>query len=219
VTVSPIALRILHLPSSLDLQARLQHVAADFNLIPRLMKRDPELANALAEHRDSIASEHNSADIRACADKVIGILSSRYGKTNTLTFAEIEQLVPSPDEEEPFKAKEGRMLVRLHTTRERKQSLRAKAKLAFRKKHGRLFCECCGFNFEERYGQRGEDFIEVHHRTPLEALLPDTETSIGELALVYSNCHSMIHRSKMWMTVEAVRTDLQERKTHFFGEE
>ena len=32
--------------------------------------------------------------------------------------------------------------------------------------HG-LSCVVCGFNFEEVYGERGKDFIEVHHVKPL----------------------------------------------------
>ncbi|MFS0688970.1 HNH endonuclease [Sporosarcina sp. 179-K 8C2 HS] len=62
--------------------------------------------------------------------------------------------------------------------------------------HG-VSCIACGFNFEEVYGERGKDFIEVHHLKPLSSL--DKEMSIDpkeDLVPVCSNCHRMIHRRK-----------------------
>ncbi|AZU62566.1 HNH endonuclease [Neobacillus mesonae] len=62
--------------------------------------------------------------------------------------------------------------------------------------HG-LNCVACGFNFEEIYGERGKDFIEVHHVNPLntigEEVVIDPEK---DLVPVCSNCHRMIHRRK-----------------------
>lgn len=55
----------------------------------------------------------------------------------------------------------------------------------------------CGFNFEEVYGERGKDFIEIHHVKPLstleEAVVIDTETDLVPLC---ANCHRMVHRRK-----------------------
>ncbi|WP_082683311.1 HNH endonuclease [Fictibacillus sp. FJAT-27399] len=62
--------------------------------------------------------------------------------------------------------------------------------------HG-LSCVVCGFNFEEVYGERGKDFIEVHHVNPLSTI--GEEVSIdpkNDLVPVCSNCHRMIHRRK-----------------------
>ena len=51
----------------------------------------------------------------------------------------------------------------VYTTRyERNSSLRASAI----KIHGTT-CMACGFNFEAVYGDRGKDYIEVHHVKPL----------------------------------------------------
>jgi len=55
----------------------------------------------------------------------------------------------------------------------------------------------CGFDFEERYGRRGSNFIEVHHLKPVSSL--EEETGIDpktEMVVVCSNCHRMIHRKK-----------------------
>lgn len=58
-------------------------------------------------------------------------------------------------------------------------------------------CMICGFDFEKIYGERGKDFIEVHHIKPLYSR--DEEVRINprtDLICVCSNCHRMIHRRK-----------------------
>lgn len=62
--------------------------------------------------------------------------------------------------------------------------------------HG-LNCKGCGFNFEKVYGERGKDFIEIHHVNPLSTI--QEEVAINpetDLIPVCSNCHRMIHRKK-----------------------
>jgi 5-methylcytosine-specific restriction enzyme A len=63
--------------------------------------------------------------------------------------------------------------------------------------HHGLSCVVCGFNFEKVYGERGKDFIEVHHVNPLrnigEQIVIDPKE---DLVPVCSNCHRMIHRRK-----------------------
>ncbi|MFF3024561.1 HNH endonuclease [Gottfriedia sp. NPDC057948] len=62
--------------------------------------------------------------------------------------------------------------------------------------HG-LNCFACGFNFEKVYGERGMDFIEVHHLKPLSTLGEEVIINPKEdLVPVCSNCHRMIHRRK-----------------------
>jgi hypothetical protein len=59
--------------------------------------------------------------------------------------------------------------------------------------HGRT-CKVCGFNFEAHYGERGRDFIEVHHMKPV---FPSRNMSVQpetDMTVVCSNCHRMIHR-------------------------
>ena len=58
-------------------------------------------------------------------------------------------------------------------------------------------CVACGFNFEDIYGERGRDYIEVHHIKPLSTL--DSEMTINpekDLVPLCSNCHRMVHRKK-----------------------
>jgi 5-methylcytosine-specific restriction enzyme A len=72
--------------------------------------------------------------------------------------------------------------------------------------HG-ISCVVCDFNFEEVYGERGKDYIEVHHVNPLSSI--GKEVSINpkeDLVPVCSNCHRMIHRRKdKVLTVKELR--------------
>lgn len=55
----------------------------------------------------------------------------------------------------------------------------------------------CGFDFQEIYGERGKNYIEIHHVVSLVSL--DDEVNVDpekELVVVCSNCHRMIHRKR-----------------------
>ncbi len=94
---------------------------------------------------------------------------------------------------------EGKVLLKTHLTRERNNILINKAKKVFLEKHGKLYCEVCGFNFEEKYGDLGKDFIEAHHVKAVSSMKEDEKTKLEDLVMVCSNCHSMIHRRKPWL--------------------
>ena len=99
---------------------------------------------------------------------------------------------------------EGRRIERMHKFRERSSRVVKEAKrLHAERNDGNLPCEVCGFNFSERYGHRGSDYIEAHHRVPLSKLddQESTETCITDLAMVCANCHRMLHKTP-WLTVE-----------------
>ena len=102
---------------------------------------------------------------------------------------------------EDMAAPEGRLLLSRHLVRERNASLRRAKLTQVRRRGDRLACEACAFDFGHVYGELGEGYIEVHHRLPLHASGP-TVTRTEDLALVCSNCHRMIHRSKRWLTLE-----------------
>ncbi|MCK9223168.1 MAG: HNH endonuclease [Limnochordia bacterium] len=109
---------------------------------------------------------------------------------------------------------EGKVQERLHKYRERNPNLVTVAKNSFLKRHGRLYCEACGFDFAKAYGDRGEGCIEVHHKTPLSELESGhTTTSIEDVLLVCANCHRIIHRIRPWLTTEQIYTLAQNRNT------
>jgi 5-methylcytosine-specific restriction protein A len=73
------------------------------------------------------------------------------------------------------------------------------------RKNGKLLCEVCQFDFEAKYGIRGQGFIECHHTKPVTSLAEGAKTHIDDLALVCPNCHRMIHRAKPWLLLEELR--------------
>lgn len=89
---------------------------------------------------------------------------------------------------------EGKIYLKLHLQRERNAQLILKAKKKFKEKYGRLFCEHCGFDFEETYGEIGKDFIEAHHMKPVSQLALGEKTKVEDIVMLCSNCHSMVHR-------------------------
>ncbi len=94
---------------------------------------------------------------------------------------------------------EGKILLKSHLQRERNVKLIELSKKKFIEKHGRLYCEVCGFDFEATYGELGENFIEAHHIKPVSQMTENEKTSIDDIVMVCANCHSMIHRKKPWL--------------------
>lgn len=102
-------------------------------------------------------------------------------------------------------AEEGAIITALHRRRERNRELVRKRKQQALREHGDLRCEGCDLSFAERYGERGEGFIEVHHCKPLHQMQPGEKTRLVDLALVCANCHRMLHRRMPWLTIEELR--------------
>ncbi|MEL6405311.1 MAG: HNH endonuclease [Chloroflexota bacterium] len=104
---------------------------------------------------------------------------------------------------------EGKVVVRTVRERQRSRKLVNDAKARFREKHdGRLFCEVCGFNFDESYGI---DYIEAHHTEPIASLEGETENTIDAVALLCANCHRAIHSRTPPYSVEELK-NMRERK-------
>lgn len=99
-------------------------------------------------------------------------------------------------------AEEGGLFTATHSARERSPGLAVAAKEAFLRKHGRLFCEACGFDFGTRYGPRGRDFIEAHHSVPLANLSGRTLMRVSDLRMLCSNCHRIVHHGEPWLSME-----------------
>jgi hypothetical protein len=116
---------------------------------------------------------------------------------------------PFPDvDEENITVKEGIRRWFLHLRRERNAKIVSAKKAYVLKTTGVLRCEICGFDFKERYGKVGEGFCEAHHKKPLSTLNQETKTRLEDLAILCSNCHRMIHRTKPMMSVEEFKKTL-----------
>ena len=78
-----------------------------------------------------------------------------------------------------------------------------------RREHGTT-CLVCGFSFGTFYGERGRDFIEVHHLKPIAA--GRRRTSTKDVTVVCANCHRMLHRGPSIMTVSKLKRIVTARK-------
>ncbi|MBR5246521.1 MAG: HNH endonuclease [Clostridia bacterium] len=145
--------------------------------------------------------EHNSSDSFVFNGKedlfysVDGIGNGHWG----LRTIDDEYKYELTQEDDEFS--EGKLQLKKHLTKERNPKLISRAKKIFAEKHNnQLYCEICGFNFNEKYASLGDGFIEAHHIKPVSQMEEDEKTKISDLVMVCSNCHSMIHRHKPWLS-------------------
>ncbi len=81
------------------------------------------------------------------------------------------------------------------------------------KEHG-VIRKACGFDFEAVYGERGKEYIEIHHIQQLSELEEPAEINPRtDLIPLCANCHRMIHRKKdEVLTVEQLIEILEGRR-------
>ena len=82
-----------------------------------------------------------------------------------------------------------------------RSSILRKYAFDFFRNQGQIKCSICGFDFEEKYGAMGENYIEIHHIKPISFYSEDGdsksfEEAIKNLMPVCPNCHKMIHKHK-----------------------
>lgn len=104
---------------------------------------------------------------------------------------------------------EGKLVERSHKRRERNKKIIELKKTEFIKAHGKIYCEVCEFDFQEKYGERGTNFCEVHHTIPVSDMNPGHQTKLEELVIVCANCHRMIHRERPWLTTGQLKNILK----------
>ena len=101
---------------------------------------------------------------------------------------------------------EGKIKFRLHLYRERNPKVIKKAKDNFIKKNKKIYCEICGFCYEDVYGDVGKGYIEGHHIKPVSELSEDEETKVEDIILICANCHKMIHRKRPWLSKDDIKS-------------
>jgi 5-methylcytosine-specific restriction endonuclease McrA len=105
---------------------------------------------------------------------------------------------------------EGEEKLAIHKNRERNYKLINQKKAEFKTSHnGKLYCEACGLNFEEVYGEYGKDFIEVHHIIPISESVENRKTKLEDLVLLCSNCHRMVHHRRPWLNKDQLKSLLK----------
>jgi 5-methylcytosine-specific restriction protein A len=77
-------------------------------------------------------------------------------------------------------------------------------------RHYGLSCRVCGFNFQHVYGDRGVEFIHVHHLTPLSTIAEQYELDpIRDLRPVCPNCHAMLHQRTSPLSIQELRSRIE----------
>lgn len=67
-------------------------------------------------------------------------------------------------------------------------------------------CQGCGMDFVARYGERGRDFMHVHHLLPLKQIKKAYKVDpIAHLRPICPNCHAMIHRREPMLSIDGLR--------------
>lgn len=117
-----------------------------------------------------------------------------------------------PDVDQTQSTLEGNPRLVAHLRRERNSAIVNAKKDAILRATGRLCCEACGFDFKEVYGEIGDGFCEVHHLQPLSKADGVVKTELGDLAIVCSNCHRIIHRTDPMPSISSLAKDLQRER-------
>lgn len=195
-----------------------------FELSDLLRAQNPVLATS-PSFRNINSVNRKLEDLRSAHPSYVGKQTKGGQRTAQMTLAfvekyesmhraatalrSLERFVEEEDEDFPAEdsatsdevaqVTEGRVIERIVTRRERNSALR-KAKVdKFRRRHGRLYCELCKFDFARAYGPHGDGYIEVHHRVPLHAS-GEVASTADDLILLCANCHRMIHYRSPWKT-------------------
>jgi hypothetical protein len=102
-----------------------------------------------------------------------------------------------PHDVEDRGAIEGNLKIAIHLRRERDAGLAKRKKAAFVAEHGRLYCERCAFDPQEKYGSVvAMACIEVHHaRVEVKDMEGCHETKLEDLECLCANCHRVTHRA------------------------
>jgi len=121
------------------------------------------------------------------------------------------ELLEIPTDTEVREWAEGLAKLVYHLKRERSPGLSKAKKASFIKKHGRLFCEECGTDPIEVYGDFGEACIDVHHDAIQVAdMSGEHRTTLDQLKCLCANCHRIVHRKlKLQLLNSAVDSQVQ----------
>ena len=66
--------------------------------------------------------------------------------------------------------------------------------------------------FVKIYGEIGDNFIEAHHIKPISNMEDGEKTKIEDIVMLCSNCHSMMHRKKPWLTIEQLKKSIKRQQ-------
>lgn len=107
---------------------------------------------------------------------------------------------------------EGKTVIRTLRERQRNRNLVEDAKAQFKAHYGHLYCEGCGFSFQDTYGL---EYIEAHHIEQMASLEGERQTSISDLVMLCANCHRIVHTRTPPLSLEELRAIIKRRDEGF----
>ena len=144
----------------------------------------------------------------------INMLPHAVSRSSSCAGAQEGETIANFDADGIEEAAEGRVITALHRRYERNSALIEAQKRRVVATLGRLACEACGFDFRERYGERGDGFIECHRTKPVHTFRPGEKTRAGDLCLLCANCHRMIHAKRRWLMIEELAAILRRLQSY-----
>ena len=204
----------MHSDYVINLEDQLAGVAKDVADVDNIAGSYPTLATAIRRHYEEVIKGVNSATIRTVATQFVEESAKVFGETNSGSVDEVRKYeeLPEAEIEETITGKEGRILTRIHSYRERDRSFVARVK-KHRKKHGKIVCQACSMDPLVTYGEAGERCIEAHHVIPIQELQPDSVTREEDIALICASCHRIVHSRYPCLTIEEVIQILDEQRS------
>lgn len=193
--IAPISLKPRHFKDAIAVADRIKVLMAE-------ALGGGELGGKAKSHLQLVADGVNDVELEESAHEVFTSFSSTFGDVPTLATPSELGLVDALEAGDAatvpaYSGVEGKKRVVAHVLRERDKSIVKKKKNDFRGRNGgRIFCECCGLEPIDMYGDDIDGIIEAHHRVPLMECADDEVrvTSIDDLILLCRNCHGVIHR-------------------------
>jgi 5-methylcytosine-specific restriction enzyme A len=160
---------------------------------PRLMILRDDLEFISAEQRWSPIASGEEIN-----DDVAANLEAEWQR---LTGASSLLDTPSADADDAVTLPEGAVRQTSVTRYERNRAAR---RLCI--KHHGVSCTVCDFNFEKKYGEVGQGYIEVHHLTPISQTRAAYDINpIEDMRPICPNCHAMVHQNSPPYTIEEIR--------------
>lgn len=199
-----------------DAKKALEVRAADF--LARLGTRAAGLSSGpidlVCSAESGLASFYESGSVCSISYELGKIPSDKQLSDDLLRFVDLYFTLVSSEpklfvqadgeEDEEELAVEDLKTLREHKRIERNKKLANQVKRALG-----YVCSACGFDFERTYGSIGKGFIEAHHLTPLH-LLKGSKVALNpkkDFAVLCSNCHRMLHRTKLVDRVQEFRAN------------
>lgn len=155
----------------------------------------------LSEHLEQIEYLFsNKFDCSAVVELITAIEGTTQSKRKVYVYREEDMI------------SEGKATQKETVVKKRSRQLRTAAIEYYKKDDSKLYCEVCGFCFEEHYGRLGQGFIEIHHEDPIYQYSDDgferyISAAVSKVKPLCANCHRMIHRnSKRPLSIQELKS-------------